>query len=457
MMSQFLAELKAIIGDEYIYLSPDKLEKYDHDKTDRRVTPDAVVEPFSSEQISVLMKLANKYKIPIVPRGTGTGLTGGALATQGGVILSLLKMDKIVDIDPVNMTATVQPGVITQQLHKILEEQGLYYPPDPSSFDESCIGGNIANDAGGPHCYKYGTTRDYILEMEVVLPNGEIIRTGVKTRKGVVGYDIHDLIIGSEGTLGVVTEATLRLIPLPRKIVTLLAFFPDIESVIQMMTDLSGIRVVPATMEFMAHECLKLLTGRIQFTIPDGTEVLTIIELEGDETHVEAQIEPIGEVCFEHNAVDLFVADTSAKRNSIWNVRRSFREIIKETVKYKRSEDIVVPISEIPTFIAEATAIAQKYNLVNYNYGHLGDGNVHCNMTSLENNDKVNARGEKAFGEIFRLALKLGGTISGEHGIGISKKPFLPLELSRESIRIQKEIKKIFDPNNIMNPGKIFD
>ncbi len=224
-----------------------------------------------------------------------------------------------------------------------------------------------------------------------------------------------------------------------------------------MMAGLSKIRVVPATMEFMAHECLKLLKGRIQFTIPEGTEVLTIIELEGDEEHVDAQIEPIGEVCFENNGVDLFIADTSAKRNSIWNVRRSFRDIIKETVKYKRSEDIVVPISKIPEFIEKANAIAEKYNLVNYNYGHLGDGNVHCNMTCLEKNDDVIERGVKTFKEIFDLTWSLGGTISGEHGVGITKMPFLPLELSAESVRLQKEIKKIFDPDNIMNPGKIFE
>jgi glycolate oxidase len=457
MNSEFISALQQQIGEKFVYLTPEKIQQYNFDGTDRPSNPFAVIEPETTQQVSTLMKLATKYRVPVIPRGTGTGLTGGALVLQEGVVISLLKLNKILSIDSINMTATVQPGVITQELHKILEEKGLYYPPDPSSYDASCIGGNIAEDAGGPHCYKYGTTRDYILEMEVVLPNGEIIRTGVKTRKGVVGYDIHDLIIGSEGTLGIVTEVTIRLIPYPSKITTLLAFFPSIEDVINMMAGLSKIRVVPATMEFMDAECLKLLKGRIQFTIPEGTKVLTIVELEGDAAHVDSQVEPIGEVCFENNGVDLFIADTSQKRNSIWTVRRQFREIIKETVKYKRSEDIVVPISRIPEFIKDSNAIAEKYDMVNYNYGHLGDGNVHCNMTNLQKSEEIIKRGAQAFEEIFHATLALGGTISGEHGIGITKKPFLPLELSAESIRIQKEIKKIFDPLNIMNPGKIFE
>ncbi|MBN2011629.1 FAD-binding protein [candidate division KSB1 bacterium] len=457
MNVDFIAELQQQIGEKFVYLTPEKIDQYNFDGTDRPSNPYAIVEPETTAQVSTLMKLASKYKVPVIPRGTGTGLTGGALALNGGVVLSLLKLNKILSIDPVNMIATVQPGVITQELHKILEEKGLYYPPDPSSYDASCIGGNIAEDAGGPHCYKYGTTRDYILEMEVVLASGEIIRTGVKTRKGVVGYDIHDLIIGCEGTLGIVTEITIRLIPYPQKITTLLAFFPGIEDVVNMMAGLSKIRVVPATMEFLDAECLKLLKGRIQFTIPQDTNVLTIIELEGDNEHVDAQIEPIGEVCFENNGVDLFIADTSQKRNSIWTVRRQFREIIKETVKYKRAEDIVVPISRIPEFIQKSNAIAEKYNFVNYNYGHLGDGNIHCNMTSLEKTAETLERGTRAFTEIFHLTLALGGTISGEHGIGITKLPFVSLELSSESTRLQKEIKKIFDPLNILNPGKIFE
>lgn len=452
----FIDELKQQIGEKYVYLSQEKLEQYNYDGTDYTYLPEAVVEPVTTEQVSTLMKLATKYQVPVIPRGTGTGLSGGALAIQGGVTLSLLKMNKILDIDNVNMTCVVQPGVITQQLHEVLEEQGLYYPPDPASYETSCIGGNIAEDAGGPHCYKYGTTRDYILSMEVVLTNGEIIQTGVKTRKGVVGYDIHDLVIGAEGTLGIVTEATLRLIPFPQKTITLLAFYPGITDIVNTMTAFSKGRFIPATMEFMDHQCIRLLDGRIQFKIPDETNVLAIIELDGESDLLDHQMESVGEICFEQGAIDLFVADTSQKRQGVWSVRRQFRETIKEVVNYKRSEDIVVPIKAIPEFISGSNEIAKKYNFVNYNYGHLGDGNIHCNMTSKDKNDEILNLGDKAFKEIFELTLKLGGTISGEHGIGFTKKPYIAMELSPESIRLQKEIKKIFDPLNIMNPGKIF-
>ncbi len=455
--TQFIEELTQEIGEKHVFIDPERLEAYNFDGTDYRHLPDAVVEPSTTEQVSKLMKLATKYKIPVIPRGAGTGLSGGALATSGGVILSFLKMNKIRKIDEVNMIACVQPGLINLHLHEALAEKGLYYPPDPASYDTSSIGGNIAEDAGGPHCYKYGTTRDYILGMEVVLPNGEIIRTGVKTRKGVVGYDLNNLIISSEGTLGIVTEAILRLIPLPQNIMTMLVFFPNIQKVIDSMTGFSKNRIVPGTMEFMDKACVKLLRGRIQFTVPDATEVLMIIELDGENSEIEKQMETVGEICFENDAFDIFLAESSHKRQGLWEVRRSFREIIKETVKYKRAEDVVVPISEIPKLLAGNYAIAEKYDFVSYNYGHLGDGNVHANMTNMEKSNDVIQRGHLAFKEVFELTLKLGGTISGEHGVGITKKPYLGMELSAESIRIQKEIKKIFDPHNILNPGKIFD
>lgn len=455
---KFIEALKQKIGEKFIYLDQERLEAYDFDGTDRHHLPDVVVEPVSTEQVSHLMQLATKYRVPVIPRGSGTGLTGGALAIHGGVILSLIRMNQILKIDEVNMIAVVQPGVINLELHQALAEKGLYYPPDPASYETSSIGGNIAEDAGGPHCYKYGTTRDYVLGMVVVLPNGEVINTGVKTRKGVVGYDLNNLIIGSEGTLGIVTEATLRLIPLPQNVITLLAFFPHINDVINSMTTISKKRIIPATMEFMDHSCIGLIRDRLPFKVPESTNVLVIIELDGETELITMQTEAVGEIYFAHHAIDIFVADSSHKRDGIWEVRRKFREIIKETVKYKRSEDIVVPVDKIPEFMAGSNSIAQKYNFINYNYGHLGDGNVHANFTHHEKKTpEIIEQGHKAFKEIFELTLRLGGTISGEHGIGITKKPSLGMELSAESIRLQKEIKKIFDPLNIMNPGKIFD
>jgi glycolate oxidase len=456
MNTQFIEALIKNVGSSYVYLDQDRREAYDFDGTDEHYLPDVVVEPINAEQIAELMKLATQYRVPVIPRGTATGLTGGALAIHGGVILSLLRMNKILKIDEFNMIAVVQPGVINLELHQAVEEKGLYYPPDPASYETSCIGGNIAEDAGGPHCYKYGTTRDYVLGMTVVLPNGNIIKTGVQTRKGVVGYDIHDLIIGSEGTLAIVTEATLRLIPLPEHVITLLAFFPDVTDVKNSLAELIKKRIVPATMEFMDSACTDIVRDKLPFQIPTGTNALLIIELDGEKEILDKQMEIVGEICLTAGAFDLFVADSSHKRQGLWNVRRQLRETIKANVKFKRAEDVVVPVSEIPTLIATCETIAKKYGLKSYNFGHLGDGNVHVNLTHSLKNEEIKRQANEAFTEILKATLELGGTISGEHGIGITKQPFLELELSKESIRLQKEIKKIFDPYNILNPGKIF-
>lgn len=454
--TDIINELTNRLGERNVYVEREKLEAYNFDGTEYRYLPNIVVEPMNTAQVSDLMKIATKYRFPVVPRGTGTGLTGGALAINGGAILSFLKMNKILNIDDVNLTATVQPGLVNYHLHQKLAELGLYYPPDPASYETSSIGGNIAEDAGGPHCYKYGTTRDYVLGMEVVLPDGQIIHTGVKTRKGVVGYDIHDLIIGSEGTLGVVTEATLRLIPLPQNVMTLLVFFTEISDVVRSMREFSKSRIIPATLEFMDRACTDIVRDQIPFQIPKEAQVLAIIEIDGENDIIETQTMSVGEICMENNALDVLVAESSHKRKGLWDVRRKMRDTIKETVKFKRSEDIVVPISYIPELIRSCSSIAEKYSLTNYNYGHLGDGNVHVNLTAMEKNDAVKEAARKAFYEIFELTLSLNGTISGEHGIGITKKPYIGMELSSESIRIQREIKRIFDPLNILNPGKIF-
>lgn len=455
--NKFIEELTNKLEQKFIFFDREKLEAFDFNGTDAHYLPDAVVEPTSTAQISELMKLATKYKVPIIPRGAGTGLTGGALAVHGGVVLSLLKMNKILKIDEMELIAAVQPGVTNLHLQQVLENKGLYYPPDPGSYETSSIGGNIAEDAGGPHCFKYGTTRDYVLGMVVVLADGQIINTGVKTRKGVVGYDLNDLIIGSEGTLGIVTEATLRLLPLPQKIITLLVFLPAIFDAVNAMTAFTKKRIIPAAMEFMDKACLGMVRGKIPFPIPKDNEILIIIELDGEIDMVEKQMEIVGEICWANNASDVFIADSSHNRKKLWEVRRKFREMIKATVRYKRAEDVVVPISKIAELIKGCNAIAQRYEFKNFNYGHLGDGNIHVNLTHHEKSTEIQKKGQKAFEEIFKLVLNLGGTISGEHGIGITKKPFINLELSPESIRLQKEIKRIFDPYNILNPGKIFD
>ena len=454
--TEFIHKLIHAIGEKYVYSDPERLEAYNFDGTEPRYLPDLVVEPETTEQISELMKLATQYRIPVIPRGAATGLSGGALAIQGGIILSSLRMNKILEIDEINQIAVVQPGVINLDLHDAVEAKGLYYPPDPASYETSSIGGNIAEDAGGPHCYKYGTTRDYVLGLKVVLPDGTILNTGVKTRKGVVGYDLTNLIVGSEGTLAIVTEATLKLIPLPAKIVSLLAFFPGIDALVATLSGMTKNRIVPAALEFLDPACVGLIRNRIPIKIPRDSASLLIIDLDGEPGELERQIEIVGETCLEHDAVDVLIADGSERRKGLWDVRRKLRDLIKEGNKFKRAEDVTVPIGKIPELINGCEAIALGLGLKNFNFGHLGDGNVHVNLVHPEKNERIIKQAEQAAMEIFRLALGLEGTISGEHGIGITKQPFLAMELSARSIKIQQEIKKVFDPLNILNPGKIF-
>ena len=453
---KIISELRSSIGQKFIYTDNEKLEAYNFDGTDLRYWPDIVVEPENRGQISQLMKIATKYRIPVIPRGAGTGVTGGALPVKGGIVLSLLRMNKILSIDEINMTAFVEPGVINLDLHHAVSEKGLYYPPDPASYDTSTIGGNIAEDAGGPHCFKYGTTRDYILGLEIVLSDGTIMNTGVQTRKGVVGYDLTNLIVGSEGTLAIVTKAILRLIPLPARTITLLAFFSDIQTLAQTLFALTRQRIVPAALEFLDPACVEVLRENIHISIPDQASTLLIIDLDGEESELEKQMELAGDACFQNDALDVLLAESSEKRENLWAVRRKFRDLIKERSQFKFSEDVTVPIRQIPQLIEGARKIAAKHEFQNYNYGHLGDGNVHVNFTHHHKDETIVRRSESVVRELFELTVKLGGTISGEHGIGITKMNFLEIELSKKSIELQKKIKQVFDPLNILNPFKIF-
>lgn len=453
---EFFNKLTEQIGERFVSNAPEKLEAFNFDGTDFRYLPDLVVEPETTEQVSILMRLAAEFKIPVIPRGAATGVTGGALATSGGIILSLLRMNKIITIDEINMTAVVQPGVINLDLHEAAEKKGLYYPPDPASYETSSIGGNIAEDAGGPHCYKYGTTRDYVLGLKIVLANGTIMNTGVQTRKGVVGFDLTNLIIGSEGTLAIVTEATVRLIPLPGKTVTLLAFFPDIHTLSATLYGITKNRIVPAALEFLDPASVNTIRDRITISIPKHASTLLIIDLDGESDELDKQMVDVGEICLDNGAYDVLLADSSRKRQGLWDVRRKLRDFIKEGSEFKRAEDVTVPIRKIPELIEGCEKIARKYGFMNHNFGHLGDGNVHVNLTHKQKNEQVIHQAKLAAKEIFELTVNLNGTISGEHGIGITKQEFLDIELSHSSIELQKKIKRVFDPLNILNPGKIF-
>jgi glycolate oxidase subunit GlcD len=383
-------------------------------------------------------------------------VTGGALAVEGGIILSLLKMNRILEIDEKNLIAVVEPGVINQDLQKAAEQKGLFYPPDPASLDTSSIGGNVAENAGGPRCLKYGTTREYVLGLEFVLPDGRVITTGVKTRKGVVGYDLTRLIVGSEGTLGVATKIFLKLIPKPQAFLTLLAFFPSISDATDIVARILQKGILPCALEFVDKRCLEIVRKYTSLQLPSGTESFLIIEVDGDREAIHREAEAIGDICLEASGLDVVVAEGTRKREAVWDARRKVSTTVEEKAPLYASEDVVVPIASITAFVNQCPGIEEKFGINIYNFGHAGDGNIHVNMTADENTEETRKRMEGAVGEVFRAALALGGTISGEHGVGIVKQPFLSLELSETSIEIQRQIKTVFDPLNIMNPGKIF-
>jgi glycolate oxidase len=444
-------ELRQRIDPASVLLEDRELEGYASDESRLVYMPDLVVEPTSTKHIQETMAWATRHRIPVTPRGAGSNVTGGALAVSGGLVLSLMKMNQIIEIDPKNLLAAVEPGVITDDLQRLAEAQGLYYPPDPASMDTSTIGGNVAENAGGPHCLKYGTTKDYVLGLTVVLPNGEVLRTGVKTRKGVVGYDLTPLFIGAEGTLGVIAEIILRLLPKPRGIVTMLVLFEDLESAMSTAAVILGQGLVPAAIELTRGTDL-LPKG---VAVGESVGAVLLIELDGNPQTLTAERDEIGDICLKEKALDVLVVEGKAKREALWETRRSSWTKLVERMAIVESLDPVVPLDKISDYVREVGQIETRYGVEITCGGHAGDGNVHTNVVSEIDNPHVRRQMRRAAGDIVSLALSLGGTIAGEHGIGFTKKEYVSRELSNTSILLQKQIKHLFDPLNIMNPGKI--
>ena len=450
--AEMVQELRKRIGEGAVYVAPDKLVSYASDESKLVFQPELAVELTSTAQVRETMLWASKHRIPVTPRAAGSNVTGGALAIQGGVILSLMKMNRILEIDERNLIAVVEPGVITYDLQCAVEERGLYYPPDPSSFDTSTIGGNVAVGAGGPHCLKYGTTKDYVMGLTVVLPNGEILQTGGKTRKGVVGYDLSHLFIGSEGTLGVITEIILRLVPKPKAIVTLLVPFENLESAVSSVAKILGHGIVPAALELSKGNVL-LPQGH---AIAEKTQAVLLIELDGNPSALEEERDQIGDICLEDKALDVLMIEGKAKRKAIWDIRRSSWTKLVDSNAVLETLDPVVPLDKIVQYIRKVEEIEARYGVPIYCGGHAGDGNVHTNIACKTDSPKIRERMEHAAEEIMTLAVSMGGTIAGEHGIGCVKKDHIAMELSPVSISLQKGIKRLIDPLNIMNPGKFF-
>ena len=457
MLSQSLIkELGQIVGKENIATAKEDLICYSYDATNQQFLPDAVVFPKNADEISLILKLANKEGFPVVPRGAGSGFSGGSLPVEGGVVVSLERMNKILKIDADNLIAIVEPGVVTGELQWAVEDLGLFYPPDPSSLKFCTIGGNVAECAGGPRAVKYGVTKDYVLGLEVVLPTGDIINTGAQTLKDVVGYDLTKLMVGSEGTLGIVTKIILKLLPLPEAAKTMLAVFSDMRDAATTVSNIISSRIIPSTLEFMDKNSISCVDDYSSMGLPADVEALLLIEVDGDRDLTEKQAAAIQKICLDNRAREVRIARDKKEVKKLWLIRRAISPALAKLKPNKINEDIVVPRNKIPAAIIGIREIAKKYNLTNANFGHAGDGNIHVNIM-IDKSDKDEAlRAESAVKEIFQLVLSLGGTISGEHGVGISKMPYIDIELSQPAIEVMKNIKQVLDPKGILNPGKIF-
>ena len=456
----FFSRAAGIVGSPFVLQDVASREAYGTDGTKKGAPADLVVLPGTTAEVAEVAKLCSSERVPIVARGAGTGYTGGAVPTRGGIVLSFERMNRILEIDPVNLLARVQPNVITGDLQDAVEKVGLFYPPDPASLGQSALGGNVAECAGGPRAFKYGTTKRYVLALEAVLASGEIIRTGSKAVKNVVGYDLTQLLVGSEGTLAIITEITLRLIPRPPSAATLLAEFGNIEAAVDAVTRLIQLRVVPAAVELIDGASLDALAAHLGWSVAQpGTRAVVLIEVDGMSAAVEEEIELVDRACRAAQAVVVRRAKSDEERNMLWAARRELSPALKKISRIKLNNDIVVPRGRIPELFALVSEIQTESGLPIASFGHAGDGNIHVNIMIPEDGREQSdalARGERAVRRLFEGVVALEGSISGEHGIGITKAPYLGLELSRIEIALMKRVKAAFDPNGILNPGKIF-
>jgi glycolate oxidase len=447
-----------VVGAEHLRTDEPSRNTYGTDALKRGHPADAVIFPADTAQVAAIARLCNEHRVPLVPRGAGTGYTGGSVPSLGGLVLSLERMNRILEIDEANLIAVVEPNVITGDLQDAVERVGLFYPPDPASLRMSALGGNVAECAGGPRAFKYGTTKRYVLGLEAVLPTGEIIETGGKAVKNVVGYDLTQLLVGSEGTLAIVTKIILRLIPKPPFQSTLRATFLSVEAAVAAVTNIIRARVVPAALELIDGDSLEAV-GRslgVRSLAPEGTAAILLIEVDGTPAGVAEECTRVEAGCLEAGATEALRADDEEERQELWRVRRELSFSLKLIAPLKLNHDVVVPKGRIPELFALVARIRRDFDLRIPLFGHAGDGNIHVNiMLDPAEGDSL-ARARQAERVLFEGVIALEGSISGEHGIGFSKAPFLPLELSADEIALMRRVKQAFDPNGILNPGKIF-
>ena len=459
---EFIEQFKTIVGTEYVFVDEESLNNYAHDETENlHFPPDVVIKPRTAEEISGVMKVCNAEKIPVTPRGAGTGLSGGALPHLGGVLISFERMNSIIEIDERNLQVIVEPGVITEVLQNAVKEKGLFYPPDPSSRGSCFIGGNIAENSGGPKAVKYGVVKDYVLNLQVVLPSGDIIWTGANVLKNSTGYNLTQLIVGSEGTLGLVTKIVLKLLPLPKYDLLMLVPFNSLENAGAAVSAIFRAGFTPSALELMEVNALKIVSKMVDSSavaVTDDVEAHLIIEVDGN--HMDTlmkEMEEIGELLTSFECGEIYFADDAQQKAELWKLRRRVAEAVK-LVGYTIEEDTVVPRAELPALIKGVKELGVQYDFDVVCYGHAGDGNLHIRIKkegsiySLNNPDVI-----PALNALFVLVKKLGGTISGEHGIGLIQKEYMDIVFADANIQIMRGIKKTFDPNNILNSGKIFD
>ena len=451
-----IKKISDIVGTDFCTTRRENLHCYSFDGAGKIVLPEAVAFPATTAEVAAIMTLASEYSIPVVPRGAGTGMTGGSVPVRGGLVLALSRMNRIIEIDAQNQIAIVEPGVITGDLQKEVRRHGLFYPPDPASLKFCTIGGNAAECAGGPSAVKYGVTKDFVIGLEVVLASGDVLTTGTRTEKGVTGYDLTRLFIGSEGTLGIITRLTLRLLPLPEHKETFLVTSTSLTLTTALVAKILNSNIRPCTLEYMDRTAIRVVADRLSTPPPPGTEALLLVELDGDRQAVEHQSTRLESLLACEPECVCRHAASQEEVDELWQARRSISPATFNLSPHKISEDVAVPRTAIPDLVAFTEQLSAELDLTILTFGHAGDGNIHVNIM-LDKDDPVQLRkGESAKDQLFRQAIALGGTLSGEHGIGLSKAPFLPLELNEVTMRIMKGLKQYFDPLNILNPGKIF-
>lgn len=454
MQSSVKKEFIAIVGPERVLDSPEQLIAYSYDGHAENYRPEIVLLPLTTEEVAAIMKVAYRESIPVTPRGSGTNVAGSSVPARGGIVLCLSMMNKIINIDPRSLTATVEPGLTPSDLQKAINKYGLMYPPDPSTMAVASIGGTVATNAGGPKSLKYGVTKDYLLGLTAVLPNGDVLKTGGGTLKNVTGYNLTALLCGSEGTLAIITKVTVRLIPKPRASKTIRADFIDLDSCSNSVADIMAGGIVPAALEFMDKVAVKTVEQAFHLGLPTDLEGMLLVQVDGAPETLDAEVKIITEVLEKNNANNIVVAQDDAQVEELWTARRAAGPAIFRLKPNVITEDITVPVANFAKMVRKAVEICSSNSVTVGILAHAGDGNLHpCVVFDKREEDEV-SRVEKALAEMAEAALSLGGTLSGEHGIGMAKEPFLHLEMDQVALGITKRVKDCFDPKLILNPGK---